>query len=56
MIKIVWLNWLGFHPPTGVTGRKAVTIGRWTAGLVQNGMVTAAASWIFLKSTGEIFS
>jgi hypothetical protein len=35
-------------------GRKAVTIGRRAAGLVQNGMVTAGASETFLKSTGEI--
>jgi hypothetical protein len=33
---------------------KAVTIGRRAAGLIQNGMVTAGASEIFLKSTGEI--
>jgi hypothetical protein len=33
---------------------KAVTIGRRTAGLVQNGMVTAVVAEIFLKSTGEI--
>jgi hypothetical protein len=33
---------------------KAVTIGRRATGLVQNGMVAAGASQIFLKSTGEI--
>jgi hypothetical protein len=52
LIELVWISTTSLAS----TIAKAVTIGRRAAGLVQNGMVTAAASWIFLKSTGEIFS
>jgi hypothetical protein len=50
LIELVWIS----TTCLASTISKAVTIGRRAAGLVQNGIVAAGASQIFLKSTGEI--